>query len=195
MIHDTELDFSSKHFNPLKALRSSLAVPPLRNARPLDNILKCRIYLPESLPSRSSAERNSAPQRTRTDGAKQRTGVKAHDKRSKTNIMESMMSYGEDKGPLAWLAGRAKTRATVRVVTRHRRGIRGVAEGSLIAFDKHMNLVLRDVEERYTVRLMVDKEMPNGSRRRRPVLETRKRSLPNVLLTGRNVVCVSDSLS
>jgi len=193
MIYDAELDFLSKQFNPLKALRSSLAVPPSRNARPLDNVSKCKIYLSESLPSSSLAGRNPVPQRNRTNVAKQRVGAKTHDKRSKSDIMESMMSYGE--GPLSWLADKAKAKSTVRVITRHRRGTRGVAEGSLIAFDKHMNLVLRNVEETYTVRLLIDKEMPNGSRRRRPVLETRKRSLPNVLLTGRSVVCVSDSLS
>ncbi len=35
----------------------------------------------------------------------------------------------------------------MRVLTRHCAGVRGVCTGRLIAFDHHMNLVLRDVEE------------------------------------------------
>jgi small nuclear ribonucleoprotein (snRNP)-like protein len=38
--------------------------------------------------------------------------------------------------------------------------MRAAAAGVLVAFDKHMNLVLRDVEERYTVLLRVQKVKP-----------------------------------
>lgn len=67
-----------------------------------------------------------------------------------------------------------------------------MAEGNLVAFDKHMNLVLRNVKETYTVRLMVQND---GQNRIKPVLEARKRSLSNVLLMGRSVVLISDSHS
>jgi small nuclear ribonucleoprotein (snRNP)-like protein len=40
------------------------------------------------------------------------------------------------------------------VVTRHRSGVRGVATGFLTAFDRHMNLIMRDVHEEYTVLVM-----------------------------------------
>ena len=38
---------------------------------------------------------------------------------------------------------------SVRVWIRHCVGVRGVCEGVPVAFDRHMNLVLRDVVERY----------------------------------------------
>lgn len=41
----------------------------------------------------------------------------------------------------------------VRVKTRHIAGERGEAEGALVAYDKWMNMVLRDVEETYVVRV------------------------------------------
>lgn len=39
----------------------------------------------------------------------------------------------------------------MKVITRHGRGVRGVAVGFLTAYDRFMNVVLRDVQESYTV--------------------------------------------
>ncbi|MEW5300853.1 MAG: hypothetical protein WDW36_003753 [Sanguina aurantia] len=46
-----------------------------------------------------------------------------------------------------WFAARRR----VKVITRHGRGVRGVAVGYLTAYDRFMNVVLRDVQESYTV--------------------------------------------
>lgn len=68
-------------------------------------------------------------------------------------------------GPGAGVQGRASSSlgsaadgsvpCRVRVVTRHAAGPRGVAVGTLVAYDRWMNVVLRDVEETYSVRVRV----------------------------------------
>jgi hypothetical protein len=49
-------------------------------------------------------------------------------------------------------------------------------------------MVLRDVKETYHVRLMKEKD---GCR---PVLEKRRRKLPNVFLTGKSIVMVNSAV-
>lgn len=107
------------------------------------------------------------------------------------------------RGPLQLLQRCCENRTRVRVVTRHARGVRGVATGAhmvpygsamvanatgqLWAFDKHMNMVLRDVQEQYTVRLHVLRE--DG--RRCPIQEHRQRTLKQIYVRGACVVLVS----
>ena len=78
----------------------------------------------------------------------------------------------------------------VRVVTKHARGVRGEAVGTLVATDKFVNLVLRDVEEQYRVRVMVERSGDGGMK---PKLNQRKRSLPLVMIKGDSVVSVSQA--
>lgn len=52
-------------------------------------------------------------------------------------------------GPMAQLRTWAQDRTRVKVLIRKNHGIRGSATGVLRIFDKHWNLVLTDVEERY----------------------------------------------
>lgn len=57
---------------------------------------------------------------------------------------------GGDTGPFQLLKACLESAAPVRVWTRHCVGVRGVCEGLLLAFDKHMNVVLGNVTENYT---------------------------------------------
>ncbi|KAF5832235.1 hypothetical protein DUNSADRAFT_11964 [Dunaliella salina] len=54
----------------------------------------------------------------------------------------------------------AEARYRVRVDTRHASGRRGSAVGTLIAYDRYMNLILLDVLENYTVLLKVPRIRP-----------------------------------
>lgn len=60
-------------------------------------------------------------------------------------------------GPLAVLAKWQSAAQRIYVVTRHASGVRGRAIGTLMAFDKYLNLLLRDVEEAYTVIVKVQR--------------------------------------
>jgi len=95
------------------------------------------------------------------------------------------------EGPLDLLSRCYKQRSAVRVVTRHDQGMRGIATGTLVAFDKHMNLVLRDVEESYTVLLSVERPTQHGGMRRCRKQEKRHRKLKQVFLAGNSVALVS----
>lgn len=59
-----------------------------------------------------------------------------------------------------------------------------------MAFDKFINLVLRDVFETYTVRLPAPRVAKNGKPRLGWKLEQRTRSLKQVFLAGSAVVSV-----
>jgi small nuclear ribonucleoprotein (snRNP)-like protein len=83
-----------------------------------------------------------------------------------------------------------RTKASIRVVTRHSRGIRGVSTGSLLAFDKHMNLVMKDVEEKYTVLVPFVNDKSRSVRR----LEHRQRRLKLVFIYGSSIVMISKAL-
>jgi len=65
--------------------------------------------------------------------------------------LPEIMALVGDASPLASLRRWLGDRRRVTVVTRHAAGVRGRAVGTLVAFDRYMNLVLRDVEETYTV--------------------------------------------
>ena len=60
-----------------------------------------------------------------------------------------MLFAGSDPGPFKLLQDCWRALSRVRVWTRHCVGVRGVCEGVLLAFDKHMNLVLQEVTEYY----------------------------------------------
>ena len=66
----------------------------------------------------------------------------------------SMQDFSENEaGPLSVIATAVSERRRVRIVTRHRRGVRGSMIGLVLLFDEHCNMVMRDVDEEYVVRL------------------------------------------
>jgi small nuclear ribonucleoprotein (snRNP)-like protein len=60
-------------------------------------------------------------------------------------------------GPLAVLATWHAAQQRIYVVTRHASGVRGRAVGTLVGYDKYLNLLLKDVEETYTVIVKVQR--------------------------------------
>lgn len=182
-----DCDFTSSAFDPLLALSSNIE-PPTADTAPLDNIAKCRALLPSSMPeSLSHVEKAKANEdaKARAQSFKERAQSMEERVRLSCNMsMQTVLSHVRP-GPVRLLTGLMGAR--VRVLTKHARGLRGEAIGTLIAYDKFVNVVMRDVEEKYQVRIMVEKS--GGGRR--PKLDPRKRSLPLALIKGDSIVCIS----
>ena len=106
------------------------------------------------------------------------------------NLIDDIASRFQE-GPLVLARLWYEQRAAVRVVTRHDRGVRGVATGTLVAFDKHLNLVLKEVEERYSVLVWTERTTASGGKRRARKQEWRQRRLKQVFIAGSGVVMVS----
>ena len=151
-------------------------------------------------------------------GARPPGGALAAIAASAAGVSDPAATGSPGTGPLALLLRLARTPgARARVVTRHARGVRGVAVGTLVSFDRHANLVLADVEEEYSVRVwerravggkdtaggvvgraMLDgwgQEEDEGRKTKvRPHLEARARRLRLVFMRGDSVVLVGEAV-
>jgi small nuclear ribonucleoprotein (snRNP)-like protein len=105
-----------------------------------------------SLPSRRRMPTKKQESRARREALKARAArtVDAITSRFAAVTLASLMDEAKP-GPMSRLREWAAAGCRVRVVTRHAAGVRGAAEGTLVAYDKYMNLLLRDVREAYTV--------------------------------------------
>jgi small nuclear ribonucleoprotein (snRNP)-like protein len=152
------LDFTSSRFDAQYALIAPdvvvLDANPGLNAENtrLDNISKFRAFLPECDPQRvvhtSTHKHASAP--------KSRESISAEALPTKKTPMFLSMSsqYGDkNSGPLSLLYSIVANRQRARVMVRYVDCIRGTLTGYLIAFDKHFNMILKDVEEIYSGRI------------------------------------------
>lgn len=135
-------------------------------------------------------------------------------RRMKKGVLERMK---EAEGPLGGLRKLLEQGTKARVWTRGVQGVRGVATGFIVAFDKHWNLAMKDVEEQFT-RRRTSKVPALGQRKQqtkdkdcekredkigesvvRVVQVMRKveicvRHVPQVLLRGEHVVMVAAAL-
>lgn len=191
---EQELDFLSELFDPLLALKSSNIRLPDPRAKPLDNLYRCRQLLPRDHPEALTFQTPGPKKHPHSELAKSRTSyveLKKQRAEVRRNPLREMMD-SITSGPLLLLKKLCVEKAPVRVVTRHAKGVRGSCTGTLIVFDKYMNMVLRDVEEDYTVLLRLGREDAGGGKlkRARHRQERRHRTLKQVFLRGDSVVCV-----
>jgi len=70
-------------------------------------------------------------------------------KRRRT-VLARMSEIGKSRGPLSRIALFCYTKKRVKVYIRSAVSVRGHCEGYIIAFDKHWNLVMDDVDEVWT---------------------------------------------
>ena len=158
------LDFASSKFDAHYALIAPDVV--VMSANPsvfsdinagdsrLDNISKFRAFLPECDPHRvvhTSTNKLPPPASNKNESHPVNAGAPA----KKISMFLSMSSHYENKnsGPLSLLYSMVANRQRARVLVRYVDCIRGTLTGYLIAFDKHFNMILKDVEEIYSGRI------------------------------------------
>jgi small nuclear ribonucleoprotein (snRNP)-like protein len=158
-----DLCFTSSSFDPVAALQAKpQAVVAANDAcmdsnttRPssmlLDRVEQYRPYLPQSDPQFQQASRKRPNNNTAEDEGSNKKKKQIKPLGSFTEIASM-----HETGPLSVLHRAFVQRARVRVLIRYVNGIRGTLTGTLLAFDKHFNLILRDVEEVYSRRLVTN---------------------------------------
>ena len=184
------LDFLSSAFDAALALSTPCLLPPDPRAPVLDNVSACRRLLPPGVegafadaewPARAAAPAAAVKRAPRplTAAAAAAARSGAHRKRvpALDAIAEASLggsaaaaaagagaggggAGGGGRGPLSLLKRAYDSKSRVRVLTRHARGVRGSAVGTLCGFDVFMNLILKDVVEEYSVRVSVTRERP-----------------------------------
>ncbi|ROT82948.1 hypothetical protein C7M84_023873 [Penaeus vannamei] len=152
---DQELDFLSESFNPEKVLSSTETEVPVPEAEEYEdlNVLRNVVHsqtfnvirelpgvyghggIPKAPVNTGPVERKF----TEEQGLLQGRGP-----RRRRNVISRMQ---EMKGPLAVLRRCKEENIRVKVYTRNQSEVRGVLTGFVVAFDKHWNLALRDVDE------------------------------------------------
>ncbi|KAL7525825.1 hypothetical protein ACHAWF_001524 [Thalassiosira exigua] len=154
------LDFMSPRFDAVYALNDasegkvveenpSFFNLPFAQHTKLDNISKFRALLPEGDPQRLEP-RNTVPKMQKSEASNAKAEVQ-----KKTPMFLALASRYESKsaGPLCLLYSIVANRQRARVMVRYVDCIRGTLTGYLIAFDKHFNMILKDVDEVYSGRV------------------------------------------
>lgn len=160
-----QLDVSSDSFDPLASIYSSEETVPDPSAPIFNNVeefvnkytkpkplAKTKVFLgPKPGPSTKSASQTTSSLTGGASGVQRRftseqMPVKGHRKKAK-NFLTFMKSQKE--GPMSALARAVETQNRIQVKIRKLDGIRGTCTGVLVAFDKHWNLALVDVDETF----------------------------------------------
>ena len=209
-VRDARLDFYSPEFDPVLALApDSGAIPPRPRARALDTVRQCRRLLPSSSATTTTTGTatttarglNSFAAQARAKERARKFNEQGEAFRRRESVFDALANSKQaTEGPLRVLRDARSQRLRVRIVTRHASGVRGTCDAYVVAFDKFANMVLTDVEERYTVKTkrVVEKTRVNAESgeekttvRVAPKLDHRTRRINQVFMRGEQVVSVS----
>ena len=163
------VDFLSSKFDPSAALtRASRedvcrANPWMEGSSVLDNIGKCATLLPDNDPLQRDDRHRIQLRKTKVQSLlpAQESSSKNNSKDNETrkrprnnpHPFDTIASHLES-GPHSLLFRLKEERKRIKIVIRYVNMVRGTLSGTLIAFDKHMNMILKDVEEVYSPRLV-----------------------------------------
>lgn len=185
-INSKILDFTSSQFDAQYALSTPESIVAESNASifsmgssKLDNISKFRALLPHCDPQRleptvkrqNNHHNASSTGQTQTIHAAAKSNNETSQKKNKKKppLFLAMASAYEQptSGPLSLLYSILQNRQRIRIMIRYVDCIRGTLTGYLVAFDKHFNMILKDVDEVYGGRVTLDVgavEMASGGR-------------------------------
>ena len=162
--NEARIDLLSPHFDAAFTLSLPLlpSLPlqvkiPIPHAPLLDNLSRCRHLLPPSHeeylpPLGPSAEAAAAARRDALLASKAAVAA------AKGPPVLEALAESLRKGPTALLYRCWKERRRVVVVMRRIDGVRGIVEGELRGFDRHMNIILVEAEEVFVLPTAVKKE-------------------------------------
>lgn len=195
------VSFSHADFDPLAALSCAEENVQAENAwirecSLLDRVDQCRSILPIDDPHYRTVTKN-AGKRLLADA----NDMQGAAKKSKAPPSFLAIASLHEKGPMSILYDAMVRRRRVRVLIRYVNGIRGTLSGHLLAFDKHFNLLLKDVEEIYSPRCTEEEGRSNTeielNRRLRgyenrggETWGCRQRCMKQIMVRGDNIVIV-----
>lgn len=145
---DPSLDFCSLEFDPVKVLSADLSQLHL----PCPEVLPCTSLKQYEVLVKGKMKPNFSDQRPREEGKgiDRVSGVKV-EQQPRFKI-KSVLDFMKEpiNGPIRLLQDCHTHKRELQVWIRHSSGLRGVCIGHLVAFDRHMNIVLSNVTEYYT---------------------------------------------
>jgi small nuclear ribonucleoprotein (snRNP)-like protein len=185
------INFLDSNFDPVAALHAPLDVvlhanPWLHGGSMLDRVEQFQSQLPETDPLYK-------PAFARRQHNKQPMNDTAKPKAKQASLFQSIASPLE-QGPMGVLYRAFTERKRVRLLIRYANSIRGTLTGYVMAFDKHMNLILRDADEVYSLPCTdVDQELLSNvqlEEKRRAEANIKRRFLRQLLVRGDSIVLV-----
>ena len=205
---ESEVDPTSDKFNPLRAIYDPLFEVE-QTAVVQDNVERCIAVIEGRVRSKAVVVKPVEPEQEKLERqfTAEQLPVPGRQRKQFRHVLARMQGFSS--GPLSVLKTYMEEGSRLKVTTRGVQGVRGVATGFLLAFDKHWNLALGDVEEEFTKRRRrkvaalgqevreeearewrVGESLVRVVERRRKV-DLCRRHTPQVLLRGEHVVMVT----
>eukprot|EP00741_Cyanophora_paradoxa_P012480 tig00020610_g12059.t1 len=153
---DPSLDLSSDELDPLRALYEPGVAVPCPEEQPLDNLTRCRPLLPASdadwSDGRTLEQSEAARAKREAEAAakKEARDAEAALIAERTGVVDKIAASFKT-GPLSLVRKFFERRVRVKIWVRRMKTVRGTLVGYIRAFDRHLNMVLADVEEEWTV--------------------------------------------